>query len=218
MERRYKKRRMIDKPNQYPPSGRPERHFRDALYASLLHLRPKYCLEIGTHIGQSTLVFQEYFNKHQPDGIVITVDITKLVNITSPNVKQLIVYPHVSNSSDHHEVDENLLTHEVDSVTENTEIIKEAIRNLSEVKFDFCFLDGDHQLQSVLNDFEISRNVLSGDQYILLDDTEEDHHDSKTVYNRIVAEQSHNTYDFSKEWGCYCGCALIWNKKTPPSN
>ena len=209
---------MIGKPNQYPPSGKPERHFRDALYASLLHLRPKCCLEIGTHIGQSTLIFQEYFNKHQPDGIVVTVDITRLVELTFPNAKQLIVYPHVSNSGDHHKVDEHLLTHKVDSVAKNTKIIKEAIRNLSYTKFDFCFLDGDHQLQSVLNDFEISRNVLGGDQYILLDDTEENHHDSKTVYEQMVAEQSHNTYDFSKEWGCYCGCALIWNKKTPPSN
>ena len=203
---------MIDKPNKFPPSGKPERHFRDALFASLVHLKPKLCLEIGTHIGQSTLVFQKYFDEYQPDGIVVTVDITRLVELTFSNAKQLIVYPHVSNSGDHHKVDENLLTHKVDSVAENTKIIKGAIRNLSHAKFDFCFLDGDHQLQSVLNDFEISRNVLGGDQYILLDDTEEDHHDSKTVYEQIITEQSHNTHDFSKEWECYCGCALIWNK------
>jgi len=207
---------MIDKPNQYPPSGKPERHFRDALYASLLHLKPKYCLEIGTHIGQSTLVFQEYFTKYQPDGIVVTVDITRLVELALPNVKQLIVHPHVANSIEYHKVDNNLLTHNVDSVAKNTELIKESLRNFSTNHFDFCFLDGDHQLQSVLNDFEISRNLLGDDQYILLDDTEEDHHDSKTVYEKIIAEQSHNIYDFSKEWGCYCGCALVWNKKTPP--
>ena len=64
----------------------------------------------------------------------------------------------------------------------------------------------------VINDFEISRNVLDGSQYILLDDTEEEHHDSKRVYEEIVSSQSHNVYDFSKEWDCYCGCALLWNK------
>ena len=212
MESRHPKRRMIDKPNQFPPAGKPDRHFRDALYASLLHVKPKYCLEIGTHIGQSTAVFQKYFNEHQPDGLVVTVDITKLVNIDSENVKQVIVHPHVSNSEDYHRVDNNLLTHNTDSVEKNTALIKEAIRNYPTNFFDFCFLDGDHQKQSVINDFKISRNVLGGSQYILLDDTEEEHHDSKRVYQEIVSSESHNVYDFSKEWGCYCGCALLWDK------
>ena len=50
------------------------RRFRDALFGSLVHLKPKYCLEIGTHIGQSTEVFQKYFDEHQPDGVVVTVE------------------------------------------------------------------------------------------------------------------------------------------------
>jgi len=202
----------IDKPNQFASAGVPSRHFRDALYASLLHVKPKYCLEIGTHIGQSTAVFQRYFEEHEPEGIVVTVDITKLVNIKSENVKQIIVHPHVPNSDEFHRVDDHLLTHEIDSVKENTKLIQEAIRNYPTNFFDFCFLDGDHQRQSVINDFEISRNVLNGSQYILLDDTEEEHHDSKRVYEEIVSSQSHNVYDFSKEWDCYCGCALLWNK------
>ena len=202
----------IDKPNQFEPAGVPSRHFRDALYASLLHVKPKYCLEIGTHIGQSTAVFQRYFEEHEPEGVVVTVDITKLVNIKSHNVKQIIVHPHVPNSDEFHRVDDHLLTHEIDSVKENTKLIQEAIRNYPTSFFDFCFLDGDHQRQSVINDFEISRNVLDGSQYILLDDTEEEHHDSKRVYEEIVSSQSHNVYDFSKEWDCYCGCALLWNK------
>jgi hypothetical protein len=142
----------------------------------------------------------------------VTVDITKLVNIKSYNVKQIIVHPHVPNSDEFHRVDDHLLTHEIDSVKENTRLIQEAIRNYPTNFFDFCFLDGDHQRQSVINDFEISRNVLDGSQYILLDNTEEEHHDSKRVYEEIVSSQSHNVYDFSKEWDCYCGCALLWNK------
>jgi len=207
---------MINRPNRFPPSGKPSRHFRDALFASLVHLKPKLCLEIGTHVGQSTDVFQKYFDEYEPDGVVVTVDIKKYVDIASKNVKQLIVHPHVNNSSDWHYVkNEELLDHNVDSVAKNTQLIKESIRNFSENQFDFCFLDGDHQRESVINDFAISRNVLSDDQYVLLDDTEEEGHDSKTIYGEISAANTHNIYSFSKEWGVYCGCALIWNKKTP---
>ena len=191
------------------------RRFRDALFGSLVHLKPKYCLEIGTHLGQSTEVFQKYFNEYQPDGIVVTVDIHKYKDIESKNVKQLIVHPHVNNSSDWHYVkNEELLDHNVDSVEKNTEIIREAIRNLPESQFDFCFLVGDHQRESVIKDFAISRNLLSEPQYILFDDTEDDGggHDSVKVYNEIVAKGEYNVYDFSKEWNVYCGCALIWNK------
>ncbi len=192
------------------------RQFRQALLATLIHLKPKYCLEIGTHLGQSTEVFQKYFDEYQQDGIVVTVDIHKYKDLSHlKNVKQLIVHPHVDNSSDWHYVNnEELLDHNVDSVAKNTEIIRGAIRNLSENHFDFCFLDGDHQRDSVMKDFAISRNVLSEPQYILFDDTEDDGggHDSVDVYNEIVAEDRYNIYDFSKEWETYCGCALIWNK------
>ena len=194
------------------------RQFREALFSSLVHLKPKYCLEIGTHIGQSTEVFQKYFDEHQPDGVVVTVDIHKYKNIESKNVKQLIVHPHVNNSADWHYVkNEELLDHNVDSVVKNTELIKESIRNFSATQFDFCFLDGDHQRESVIKDFAISRSLLKEPQYILFDDTEDDGggHDSVDVYNEIVAEEKYNIYDFSKEWNVYCGCALIWNKKTP---
>lgn len=195
------------------------RRFRDALLATLVRLKPKYCLEIGTHLGQSTEVFQKYFDEHQQDGIVVTVDIHKYKDLSHlKNVKQLIVHPHVDNSSDWHYVNnEKLLDHNVDSVAKNTEIIREAIRNLPENDFDFCFLDGDHQRDSVIKDFAISRNLLAEPQYILFDDTQEDGggHDSVKVYEEIVAEQKYNIFDFSENWGVYCGCALIWNKKTP---
>ena len=194
------------------------RKFREALFACLVQFKPKVCLEIGTHLGQSTEVFQNYFDEYQPDGIVVTVDIHKYKDIESKNVKQLIVHPHVNNSSDWHYVkNEELLDHNVDSVVKNTELIKESIRNFSANQFDFCFLDGDHQRESVIKDFAISRSLLKEPQYILFDDTEDDGggHDSVDVYNEIVAEEKYNIYDFSKEWNVYCGCALIWNKKTP---
>lgn len=192
------------------------RQFRQALLATLIHLKPKYCLEIGTHLGQSTEVFQQYFDKYEQDGLVVTIDIHKYKDLDHlKNVKQLIVHPHVNNSSDWHYVDnENLLDHNVDSVAENIEIIRNGIRNYPRTDFDFCFLDGDHQRDSVVKDFAISRSLLSDPQYILFDDTEDDGggHDSVKVYEDMVAEEKYNIYDFSKEWETYCGCALIWNK------
>ena len=195
-----------------------QRRFRDALFSCLVRLKPKYCLEIGTHLGQSTEVFQKYFDEHQPDGVVVTVDIHSYKDLELKNAKQLIVHPHVNNSSDWHYVkNEELLDHDVDSVVKNTELIRESIRNFSASQFDFCFLNGDHQRESVIKDFAISRNLLAEPQYILFDDTEDDGggHDSVKVYEEMVAEEKYNIYDFSKEWDTYCGCALIWNKKTP---
>ena len=143
------------------------RKFREALFGCLLQLKPKYCLEIGTHLGQSTEVFQKYFDEHEPDGVVVTVDIHKYKELDLKNAKQLIVHPHVDNSSDWHYVkNEELLDHNVDSVAKNTEIIQESIRNLPESKFDFCFLDGDLQRDSVIKDFAIASNLLKeGENY-----------------------------------------------------
>ena len=205
---------MIDRPSRLSPSGEPLSYFRDALFASLVYLKPKLCLEIGTYIGQSTEVFQKYFDQYEPDGVVVTVDIKKYIDIETKNIKQLIVHPHVSNSSDWHYVKNEELLDCNNSTHLNSKIIEEAVGG---AKIDFCFLDGDYQRESVINDFTISRNVLGGDQYILLDDTEEAGHDSKTIYGEIVDANTHNVYGFSKEWGVYCGCALIWNKKTPPA-
>ena len=215
MEPRHSKRRiMIDIIKAHAEQVRmwrnENRKFREALFGCLLQLKPKYCLEIGTHLGQSTEVFQKYFDEHEPDGVVVTVDIHKYKELDLKNAKQLIVHPHVDNSSDWHYVkNEELLDHNVDSVA----------KNLPESKFDFCFLDGDHQRDSVIKDFAIARNLLKEPQYILFDDTEDDGggHDSVKVYEEIVAEEKYNVYDFSKEWDVYCGCALIWNKKTPPT-
>jgi len=209
-----------------PLSGK-ERYYRDALFSTLVHLKPKVCLEIGTHTGQSTHVFQEYFSRFMPDGVVVTCDIKNYVDLSSspynlPNVKQVKVYPHFWDICQHHNVNSNEMlpfTQEdlETSVDKNTRILLGAIhQDLLEYTepqevFDFCFLDGDHHQLSLEKDLAIVQRLLRKPQYILLDDTEEWAHDSARYFHeKIKIDPGLDSYQF-QDWPVAVGAALIWN-------
>ena len=82
-------------PPKYPDYYDKQCHYLEGLYSTLVHLKPKYCLEIGTHKGDnSTAIFQKYFDDHCPEGLLITLDIKACDNLNYQNVKQVLVYPH----------------------------------------------------------------------------------------------------------------------------
>lgn len=185
------------------------RNIYNALYSTLLYLKPKYCLEIGTFHGQSAEVFDAYFNDFQPEGFLITIDIKKYVNIDSRYIKQVIVHPHVTNSTSWHFVtNEEILPCLNNSVEENIKIIKNNFGH----KFDFCFLDGDHQMTSVISDFEIANALLQDPKYILFDDIDVKEHDSMKYYNKTINVNNElNIYNFN-DWYEWVGAALLWEK------
>lgn len=200
---------IINKMNQFASIN--ERDIYDALYSTLVYLKPKYCLEIGTFHGKSAEVFQKYFDIFCTDGLLITIDIHKYVDLSwADNIKQLIVHPHIQNSSEWHYVDNNqILPYTADSVTQNIAQIKTEISN----QFDFCFLDGDHTMESVTRDFQIARQLLSQPQYILFDDIDSEPHDSVKYYNQFIKNNNeYNVYSFDN-WTKWVGAALVSNKQ-----
>lgn len=192
------------KPNVFDPVN--SRHIYDAIYACLLQVRPKFCLEIGTFHGQSAAVFQYYFDRYCPDGLLVTCDIKKYVELHLKNVRQVIVHPYVNNSCQWHYVQQEELLG-VGTPRDNIEIIKQY-----HDEFDFCFLDGDHQEVSALADLEVCRELAAPPKYILFDDIDEDVHDSKRVYNNIIKNDPNLNIDDFQNWNFWVGAALLWEK------
>ena len=204
----------------------------DALYSTLVALRPKICLEIGTHRGGTTNAFQRYFNDYRKNGWLLTVDIKKYVDIETDNIKQCTIYPHVENIRTHHkEVMENNMLNGFknveSSVEKNCSIIQSALSEAGFDKFDFVFIDGDHQRDSFLKDIEISKRLSHAPHYMLLDDVYDYVHDSATVFHEeIKPKYSHYLFENwndseeirSSKRGrgiaeFMAGTALIWEKQ-----
>lgn len=193
--------------NKYDKPG--NRNIYNALYDTLVYIKPKRCLEIGTFYGYSAKVFQDYFNKYYQKGKLVTIDIKKYVDLSElSNVIQIIVHPHVNNSSQWHYVnDSEILEYDVSSVKKNIKIIHEITHGY---KFDFCFFDGDHQFESVRRDMLIAQNELNSPKYILFDDMDIEAHDSCRYYKEnIKSNKQWLTYEY-KDWGDWVGAALMW--------
>ena len=204
----------------------------DALYSTLVEIRPRICLEIGTHRGGTAKTFQRYFDNYCKDGWLLTVDIKKYVNIEKDNIKQCVVYPHVENIRPHHmEVaDKDMLSgfEEIEnSVEKNCSIIQDELNKAGFDKFDFVFVDGDHQRESFLKDVEISKRLSHAPHYILLDDVCDYVHDSAIVFDEeIKPKYSHYLFENWKDSEeirsskrvndvdtFMAGTALIWEKQ-----
>jgi predicted O-methyltransferase YrrM len=177
------------------------RRYLDGLFSSLKYLKPKYCLEIGTNYGKSARVFQKYFDEYCPDGLLITCDIESYGNLDLPNVHFVKVHPHVTNSKDLHYV-KDINEYSDDSINRNIEEIKKVYNGL----FDFVFIDGDHQVESVKRDIMIAKTLSTTDFYILLDDIDDNRHPVGDYYRAI--KENYNTYEFDNWQGV--GAALMW--------
>ena len=199
--------------NKGPKAG--HRYYLDGLYATLQHYSPKYCVEIGTNHGRSARVFQKYFDEHEPNGMLITCDIKKYVDLNLPNVKQIIVHPHVNNSTKWHFVNEEEIL-KMENWQENVNIAKKALEQLvGQAYFDFAFIDGDHQLDSVKADINVCLDLLGNKKVILLDDTEEFEHDVASFFHDVIKKQEEiKTYEF-EDWSRTVGAAVLEFKDSP---
>jgi predicted O-methyltransferase YrrM len=203
---RINKQKEFDVPTRRVVPGEDKCYYLKALYSTLVHFRPKTCLEIGTHRGDSTSVFQRYFDEYMPDGLLVTCDIKEYVDLSRlKNVRQIIVSHHTPDIFRFHNVSESdLKFSSTDSVKINTSLIK----NESQT-YDFAFIDGDHTRESFLRDLEICESVLNCPKTILIDDTKEPVHECKTVYEKeIKSSELYDCYDF-EDWDVFVGCSLV---------
>jgi len=190
-------------------------YYKTALLNTLIKFRPKTCLEIGTNYGGTAKIFKYYFEKYKPDGVLITADIRKYVDLDDNNIKQVLVYSHVANIENHHDVFAKQMLPGFnarldDSVKVNCEILKIELEKIGVDAFDFCFIDGDHQKISFLRDLEIVKKLSYFPHYALLDDTKEEEHECSSIYNKELVGQV-NHYDFD-DWPIFVGMSLIWEK------
>jgi len=200
--------------NEFPNQ---RRYYRQSLYSCLRYFRPKICLEIGTHCYSTSVIFQQYFNDTNTTGVVITVDIQKWVEKphSLTNVIPLLVTPHLPMKSIlkwHKVQEENFTEYDyANSVETNKTVIETELLSQGFDKFDFCFVDGDHQRESVFKDIEICTQLSLAPHYILLDDTHDFMHDSAAIFHDEL--ELWNKYDFS-DWKLdgIAGAGLIWEK------
>jgi hypothetical protein len=79
-------------------------YYRTALLNVLVKLRPAICLEIGTYTGDTSRVFEYYFHKYEPRGILVTADIREYADVANDRIRQVIVYPHLADIMNYHDV------------------------------------------------------------------------------------------------------------------
>jgi len=209
-------------PPRFPQYYDKDCHYMTGLWATLLQLKPRYCLEIGTHDGtNSTRVFSEYLRLYRPDGALVTVDIVPCKNLPSGNISQVIGVPHHEmikstcggngwiSSSD---LPDDLSAASSNSVTINSDRIKIAMKDLEIDQFDFAFIDGDHERVSFLKDIEICESLLSDRKIMMIDDTKEESHPCCFVYHEeIRGSGAYECYDF-EDWEKFVGMSLISRK------
>lgn len=197
--------------NEGPHAGKLSHH-QTALMNTLIKFKPRYCLEIGTYYGATAKVFDHYFRKFRADGLLITADIKRYADLTTPHVKPVLVYPHVNNPGDIHFVKpEELLTgyknHSRDSVRANSDILRKELEILGGTAFDFAYIDGDHQEISFLKDLEIAVRLLAPGSRILIDDIKEECHECAATYQQKIAPCITH-YDFD-DWPIFAGLGLV---------
>ena len=212
----------LSRPPKYKDWFDKDCHYLSALYSSLVHYKPKYCLEIGTHKGDnSTLIFEKYFENHMPDGHLVTLDIVPCKGLNKNKITQVLVQPHhkriyetcggkngswFSKDTSFLSIDEN------DIVEHNVRTIQEAMSKLSIDNFDFCFLDGDHERESFLGDLETCLKVSSKGSPIMIDDTKEEIHPCCHIFQEeIKPSGKYHVYDF-EDWNQTVGCSIIREK------
>jgi hypothetical protein len=202
--------------------GQKPKYYKQALWSTLEHLKPKYCLEIGTYQFGTAEVFQEYFNQYEPNGKLITCDIYKWCDKPKhlTNVEFLQVYPHWTDHYIETWGREGLLLpnwrdHLFTSIQDNIDLIVNAFGISNFCGVDLTFIDGDHRAICLAKDFEMAKELAGiNNPAILLEDIdiEELKHESSAYYHNIIKQQVLDEggicYDFD-DWNICTNCALV---------
>lgn len=139
---------------------------RRAIYYLVRHLCPKAVLEIGTHIGASTVhiiaaLRKCYLEDQANVGKLVTVDICDVNDVKSQ--------PWLQWGSNYSPGDMTAKLGASDWVTFVTDTSIEYLSSCME-RFDFIFLDGSHSAQTVYREIPAALKVLNRGGVILLHD------------------------------------------------
>ncbi len=145
---------------QTKPGGGINLGDRRALYYLIHALRPQNFLEVGTHIGASTVFLAEALKTASPQGRMTTVDIIDVNAADAPWHQQELAmcprdYLKQFGTDDH--------------VTFKAMPSAQFLRDTNE-KYDFIILDGDHSSRTVYEEVSLALKILYQNGVILLHD------------------------------------------------
>ena len=134
---------------------------RRAIYHLIAWLKPQRVLEIGTHIGASTLVIAQALASHAgPDSTLLTGDVLDVNNPAQGAFTVLGTLP----------PRESLRRLGVENrVRFETKPALRLMRKLDQ-RFDLVFLDGDHSATAVYEEIDAALSLLAPEGLILLHD------------------------------------------------
>lgn len=190
------------------------RKYRRAIYNTLLELKPKHCFEIGSYIFQTSYMFSKYFEENQPDGRLITCDVSKWGREIEPDrVSRVMVYPHVADIKNNHGgiqiYHQDYLDHVETSLEDNLILLREKMDELVIDKFDLAFVDGDHAYESFFRDLKTAKTLVKDDGWLIIDDIEDPNHQQIVAYQELKSQAKFYEYE---DWNPKPGIALIQNK------
>ena len=137
-----------------------------AIYFLIQHFKPTSILEIGTHIGASTVYIASSLKKLMSSD---TSYFPKLITVDIKNVNDVKTKPWLSFNSSHSPLE---LIQQISCEEFVTFIVANSLEYLGTCrnKFDFIFLDGDHSASYVYQEIAIATKLLNKDGQLLLHD------------------------------------------------
>jgi predicted O-methyltransferase YrrM len=154
---------MARKPDAKTSAGALNQGDRRAIYCLIRYFKPRRVLEIGTHLGSSTLYISAALKQNARDGApgqLLTVDV---VDVNGPNA----AWSRVGALRTPRQMLEDLGTEHLVQfrVADSLEFLRD-----HQGPFDFCFLDGNHSAKWVYNEVQLVQRALRPGSVILLHD------------------------------------------------
>jgi predicted O-methyltransferase YrrM len=134
---------------------------RRALYYLIMALKPKNVLEVGTHVGASTLYIATALKRLGAGGKVNSIDIVDVNDPLRGAWKSAGLSRSPRRSAELLKCASHISFHMSDSIS---------FMRTTKEQFDFIFLDGDHRARTVYQEVISAMPLLSKDGIVLLHD------------------------------------------------
>jgi predicted O-methyltransferase YrrM len=154
---------MARKPGTKNSSGALNQGDRRAIYCLVRHFKPRRVLEIGTHLGSSTLYISAALKQNALEnapGQLLTVDVA---DVNGPDAAWSRVGALLTPQQMLEELGTAHLVRFL--VADSLEFLRD-----NQGPFDFCFLDGNHSAKWVYNEVQLVQRALRPGSVILLHD------------------------------------------------
>jgi len=148
---------------------------RRALYFLIMALKPRNVLEVGTHIGSSTIFIAAALKKLNENGKLTTVDIVDVNDPVRGSWKKIGMHMSPANFAAELGLLDLIRFHKGLSLD---------FMNTTDQRFDFIFLDGDHKANAVYEELASALPLLCEKGLVLLHDY---YPNGKPLYPHCVA-------------------------------